>query len=94
MSILPGKHLYEFSYKSLINALLETNKKGVFSPTNKKLNDAFRASCSSVLDACRLTDKLCQNLKMGLLPGAFWLLSCSAFGATVHAAVHDASSLY
>ena len=34
---------------------------------------------------------MCQNLKMGLLPGAFWLLSCSAFGATVHAAVHDAA---
>ncbi len=33
----------------------------------------------------------CQNLKMGLLPGTFWLLSCSVFGATVHAAVHDAA---
>ena len=39
-----------------------------------------------------------QNLKMGLLPGAFSLLWGSAFGATAHAAVHgaapDASCLY
>jgi hypothetical protein len=32
----------------------------------------------------------CQNLKMGLLPGAFSLMWGSAFGAAAHAAVHGA----
>jgi hypothetical protein len=33
---------------------------------------------------------MCQNLKMGFLPGAFSLMWGSAFGATAHDAAHDA----
>ena len=36
-------------------------------------------------------EDLCQHLKMGLLPSAFSLRWGSAFGATAHAAVHDAA---
>jgi hypothetical protein len=36
-------------------------------------------------------EDMCQNLKMGCLPGAFSLLWGSASGATAHDDVHDAA---